>query len=95
MPGKRIPRNKRDMKSLAASPPRKDPIPNQDMNMLITVKYQSLPPQLPKFRPRYKSLRNKADDDCHYSTDTSRTDKEDFIKNLKVTDNKNSNDKYK
>ena len=52
------------------------------MNMLITVKYQSLPPQLPKFCPGYKSLRNEADDDRNDSTYMSRTDKEDSVDNL-------------
>ena len=75
MPGKRIPINKRNMKSLAASPPRNDPIPNQDINTLGIKKYQSLPPHLYKFRPEYKSLRKKADDYLHNSIDTSRTDK--------------------
>ena len=42
------------MKSLEMSPPRKDPIPNQDINMSGTEKYQSLPPQLARFRPGYK-----------------------------------------
>ena len=57
-PEKRIIRRKNNMKSLAISPPRKDLIPNQDINMLGTEKYQSLPPQLTKFRPGYKSLIN-------------------------------------
>ena len=48
-PEKRIPINKKSMKSLAMLPPRKDPIPNQDINRLGTKKYQSLPPQLAKF----------------------------------------------
>ena len=33
-PVKRIPRKKIRIKSLATSPPRKDPIPNQDKNSL-------------------------------------------------------------
>ena len=33
-PEKRIPKNKYIYKSLAMSPPRKDPIPNQDKNTL-------------------------------------------------------------
>ena len=33
------------------SPPRKYPIPNQDINMIGTRKYQILPPQLSKFHP--------------------------------------------
>ena len=63
------------MKSLAMLPPRKDPIPNQDINTLGTKKYQILPPQFAKFCPGYKSLRNKSEDGCNDYTDTSRTDK--------------------
>ena len=37
-PGKRIPRKKRNMKSLETSPPRKDPIPNKYINTLETEK---------------------------------------------------------
>ena len=48
------------MNSLAMLPPIKDPIPNQDINMLGTEKYQSLPPKLAKYCPGYKSLINKA-----------------------------------
>ena len=69
-------------------PPRKDPIPNQDINMLGTVKHQIIPPKLPKFCPGQKSLRNEADNDHKDSTDTSRTDKEDPVDNLKSTNNK-------
>ena len=46
-PEKRIPRKKRNIKSLAMSPPRKDPIPNKDKNNLDLQKYQSLPPHVP------------------------------------------------
>ena len=83
------------MKSLAMLPPRKDLIPNQDINMLGTKKYQILPPQLSKFRPGYKSLINEAEDGRNNSTYTSRTDKEDSVDNLKVINNKNIDDEYK
>ena len=53
---KSIPRKKSNMKPLTTSLPRKDPIPNQDINMLGIKKYQSLPPHLPKFCPGYKLL---------------------------------------
>ena len=53
-PEKRIPRKKNNMKSHAMSPPRKDSIPNQDIEMLGTKIYQSLPPQLANFFPEYK-----------------------------------------
>ena len=83
------------MKSLSMSPPRKDPIPNQDINMLGTKIYQSLPPQLAKFRSGYKSSINEAEDGRNDSTDTSRTDKEYSVNNLKTMNNKDIDDKYK
>ena len=48
-PVKHIPRKKRNMKSPAMLPSRKDTIPNQDINRLITEKYQSIPPHLSIF----------------------------------------------
>ena len=87
------PRNKNNMKSIAMSPPRNDPIPNQDMNILINKKYQSLPPELAKYPPGYKSLINEAEDDCNDSIYTSRTDKEDSVNNLKAINNKDINEK--
>ena len=71
------------MKSLAMSPPGKDPITNQDINILGTKQDQSLPPQLAKYCPGYKSLINKAKDGRNDYTDTSRTYKEDSVKNMK------------
>ena len=69
-PEKHIPRKNRNMKSLAMLTPRRDPIPNQDINILSTKKDQSLPPQLAEFPPGFKSLINKAEDDYNCSTDT-------------------------
>ena len=63
--------------------------------MLGIKKDQNLPPHLPKFCPGYNSLRNKADDDRHDSTYLSRTDKEDYIDNIKSMNQKNNDDKYK
>ena len=83
------------MKSSAMFPPGKYIIPNQDINIFSTKKYQSLPPQLAKFPPGFKSLINQAEDDCNDSTDTSRTDKEDFANKLKAINNKYIDDKYK
>ena len=94
-PLKIAPINKRNMKSLATPPQRKDPIPHQDIHTLGTGKDQSLPPHLPKFFHGYKSLRNESDDDRHDSTDTPRTDKEGYIYNIKAMNNKNSDGKYK
>ena len=44
---KRIPRKKRNIKSLATSPPRKDPIPNQDKIFYGSKKDQFLPTHIP------------------------------------------------
>ena len=90
------------MKSLATSPPRKDLIPNKNKNTLLIKKYHSLPPHLPKFPPGFKSLRNEASNDHDEYIDTSRndkdhlerTDKYEYIENLKSTNNKNSDGKY-
>ena len=71
------------MKSLAMSPQRNDPIPNQYINMLGTKTYQSLPQKLAKFRPGYKSLIKYSGQGRNDSTDTSRTDKEDYVDNIK------------
>ena len=84
-PKQNFPINKRNMKSPAMSPPRKDPIPNQDINRLTTIKYQSFSPHLAKFPPRFELLINYAhdtnstEDDCNDSTDTSRNEKEYYV----------------
>ena len=65
-PEKRIPINKRNMKSPAISPPRKDLIPNQDINRLITKQGPSIPPIKAKYPPVFKPLFNDAYD--HNST---------------------------
>ena len=56
-------------------PQRKDPIPNQYINMLGTGKDQSLPPQIDKFPLGFRSLINYAEDDRNDSINMSRTDK--------------------
>ena len=100
-PEKYTPRNKRSMKPTAMLPPRKDPIPNQDINILITKKYQILSPHLAKFPPGFKSLINDAndpnstEDDRNDSTDTSRNERKYSVNNLEVTNNKDIDDKYK
>ena len=48
------------MKGLKILPLRKDPIPNQDINMSGTKKYKSLPSPLAKLFHEYKSLINEA-----------------------------------
>ena len=68
--------------------PRKNLITNQDINMLGTKTNQVLTPQLAKFLPGYKSLINELEDGRNYSTDTSCTDKEDSVNNLKAINKK-------
>ena len=65
-PEKLLSRNKRNMKSPAISPPRKDLIPNQDINRLITKQGPSIPPIKAKYPPVFKPLFNDAYD--HNST---------------------------
>ena len=85
------------------SPPRKDPIPDQDKNTLSIEKYKILPPHAPPFPPGFKSLRNKADYNNPESTDTShtdkydtsRTDRDNSIENVKATKSTNDDDEYK
>ena len=99
-PVKHIPGKKRNIKSLATSPPRKDPIKNQDKNNLGIQKYQCLPPHVSPFPHGFKSLINKANNDNTKTTDTSCTDKDDtsranrdnFIENVKYTKNTNDDD---
>ena len=74
------------MKSPAMSPPRKDPIPNQYINRLITEKDHFFPKHLAKIPPGFKSLLNDAhdpnstEDNLNDSTYTSRNEKEDSVK---------------
>ena len=70
-PGKRIPRKKRNIKSLATSPPRNDKSLNQDKNTLGLQKDQCLPPHVPPFLTGFKSLRNEANYDNPETTYTS------------------------
>ena len=76
-------------------PPGKDIITNKDINILSTKKDKSLPPKLAKSPPGFKSLINQAEDDCNDSTDTSRTDTEYCVNNLKAINNKYIDEKYK
>ena len=50
------------MKLPVMSPPKKDPIPNQDINRIITQQDPILQPILAKYPTRYKPLFN----DTHY-----------------------------
>ena len=66
-------------------------------------KDQCLPPQLTPFPPGFKSLRNKANYDNPETIDTSRKDKydtsrtnqDDSIENMKAMKNTNNDDEYK
>ena len=85
------------------SPPRKDPIPNQDKNNLGIQKYQYLTPHVSPFLTGLKSLRNETNDDNPETTDTSCTDKDDtsrtnlydYIENVKSINTTNNYGKYK
>ena len=100
---KRIPIQKRKIKLLAASPPRKDTIPIQDKNTLGIKKYQSLPPHVPIFPHGFISLRNKANDDnpgstdisSTYKYDTSLNDQDDSIENMIFKNDTNDDEEYK
>ena len=95
-PEKRITRKKINIKSLATSPPRKDPIPYQDKNTLGIKNDKCLPPHVTPFPPGVKALRNEGNDYNPETTDTSRADKDDMsrtnrddsIENEKATKNK-------
>ena len=77
------------------SPPRTDPIPNQDKSNLGLQKYQCLPSHVPPFSSGIKSLRNESKYDNTETTDTSCTDKydmshtnrDDYIENAKAMKN--------
>ena len=85
------------------SPPRKDPIQNQDKNTLGIQKYQRLPSHVPPFTSGFKSLRNEANYDNPETTDPSRSEKDDTsqisqddsIENVKCIKNTNEYDEYK
>ena len=102
-PEKIIPGKKRNIKSIAASPPRKEPIPNQNKNTLGLQTHQYLPPYVPQFPPGFKSFKNEANGDNNETTDISCTDKDnmshtnqnDYIEYLKATKNTNDDDEYK
>ena len=74
------------------SPPRKDSITNQDKSTLGLQKDKCLPSYVTPFSSGFKSLRNKANDDnpetidtsCTDKYDTSRTNRDDFIENVKA-----------
>ena len=80
---------KKNMNSFVMQLPRKDPIPNQDINRLGIKKYQSIPLKSAKHFPGYKSLLNEEENGCNDSTDTSHNNKEDHVDNLKEINNKN------
>ena len=72
------------------SPQRKDPIPNQDSNKIITQQDPILPPLLEKYPTGYNPLfndthnPNKTDDDLNDSKDNSRTEINGYFNKLNV-----------
>ena len=89
------------MKSSAMSPPRKDPIPNQYINILITQQDLSLPPIIERYPTLYKPLfncnhdPNSTEDEPNDSTDNSRNESGDSVNKLKVKNNEDNYDEYK
>ena len=81
------------------SPTRNDIIQNQDNNRSITKKYQNFPPHLANPPPGFKPLLNdthnpnSTEDGLNDSTDTALNEKEDFVNNMRVTNNKDIDDK--
>ena len=100
---KRIPKKKNNIRSLAFSPLRKDPIPNQDKKIIGLDKYQCLTPDLPQFLPENKRLLNEENDGNTETTNTSKSEKDDTSHNrkddsiarVKETKNTNDDDEYK
>ena len=80
------------------SSPRKDPIPNQDINILITQPDPNLPPIIEKYPTGYKPLCNDTnypndiEDSPNDSTDNSRNDNEYYMNKLKVNHNEDNYD---
>ena len=85
-------------KSPAMLPPRKDPIPNQDSNIIINQQYPIIPPLLEKYPTGYKPLfdesnyPNKTEDGLNDSTDNSRSDIDDYLNKLNVKNDEDKND---
>ena len=85
------------------SPPRKYPIPNQDLKHIKLKKDQCLTADVPPFLPGNKSLRNEENDDNPETIDTSHTEKDDMshtnqddsIVNVKDMKNTDYDNKYK
>ena len=83
------------------SPPRKYPVPNQDINRLITQQDPSIPPIMEKYTTGYKALFNdthepySTEDNHDNSRDDSRNENEDSVNKLKVNNNDDNDDEYK
>ena len=83
------------------SPPKKDTITDQYINILITKQDPSLPPIIAKHPPGNKPLfndthgANSTEDNPNDFTDNSLNEKEDYVNKLKVTNNKDNDDEYK
>ena len=78
------------MKSPAMLPPRKDPIPDQDITIIITQQDPFLPPLLAKWPTGYKPcfngtyFSNKIEEEENKYTDNSRTENEYCVNKLNV-----------
>ena len=98
---KRIPGVKGNIKSPKMYPPRKDPITNKDIIVIITEQDPSLPPIIAKYPHGYKPLFNNTHDPNiigdypNYYTDNSRNKKEDSVNKLKFANNKDNGYEYK
>ena len=99
-PELRIPK-KKNIKQPAMSRPRKDSIPNQDINRWITQQDPSLPPIIEKYTTEYKPLFNDmhdpnyTEDDPNDSTDNYCNENEDYVNKMKVNNNADKDNEYK
>ena len=87
-PERHISRKEGDMKSPATSSTRKDPIPNQDINRLMTRQDPSISPIIAKYPTGYKPLfidthdPNSTEDDPDNYIDNSRNENNDSVNKL-------------
>ena len=89
------------MKSPAMSPPRKDPILNQDSDRIINEQYPSLPPLLEKYptvpKPLFNDTHcpNKTEDVVNDYTDDSGTEVNDYLNKLNVKKDDDTDGEYR
>ena len=86
------------MKSPTMSPPRIYPIPNQDINILITQQYPSLPPIKAKYTTGYNPIFNDthdpnySEDDFDGSTNNSSNENKYSVNKLKVNNSEDNDE---